>query len=149
MDISNIKKYADSNYDIYKISKGITELKNEVKNKEKGTDMLRSEYFRTLREPLLEQQKKTDEKQDKVIEQLTENQLALTDSFQKMIETSKERSLLPRITSKSPTLEKPEVKFSPISSPETFVYATASPEETSPLTSKEETPSTSKEKKNY
>jgi len=40
-----------------------------------------SDYFKTLREPLIEQQKKTDKKQDKVIEQLKENQKAITDVF--------------------------------------------------------------------
>ena len=33
-----------------------------------------SDYFKTLRESLIDQQKRTDEKQDKVIEQLKENQ---------------------------------------------------------------------------
>ena len=43
-----------------------------------------SEHFKTLREPLIEQQKKTDEKQDKVIEQLQKNQLALTSGIQEL-----------------------------------------------------------------
>ena len=42
-------------------------------------DLVMSDYLKTLREPLIEQQKKTDEKQDKVIEQLKENQLAIQD----------------------------------------------------------------------
>ena len=113
MDIANIKKYADSTLDIYNISRGITEVKNEIQNRQKGADIVRSEYFKTLREPLLEQQKKTDEKQDEVIEQLRENQLALTDSFNKMIETSKQKSITPGITLKTPTLENPEIYFSP------------------------------------
>ena len=45
-------------------------------------DATMSEHFKTLREPLIEQQKKTDEKQDKVIEQLQKNQLALTSGIQ-------------------------------------------------------------------
>ena len=44
-----------------------------------------SDHFKTLREPLIEQQKKTDEKQDKVIEQLKENQLALTSEIQGLL----------------------------------------------------------------
>ena len=55
-----------------------------------------------MREPLLEQQKKTDEKQDKVIEKLTEHHLALTDSCNKLIE------LLETLT-----LQKPEIIISP------------------------------------
>ena len=45
-------------------------------------DVIMSDHFKTLREPLIEQQKKTDAKQDKVIEQLKENQLALTSAIQ-------------------------------------------------------------------
>ena len=33
-----------------------------------------SDYFKTLREPLIEQQKKTDKKQDELIEQLKGSQ---------------------------------------------------------------------------
>ena len=40
-----------------------------------------SDVFKTLREPLIEQQKKTDAKQDAVIDQLRQNQLALTGGF--------------------------------------------------------------------
>ena len=41
-----------------------------------------SDYFKPLREPLIEQQKKTDVKQDKVIEQLQKNQKAITSGIQ-------------------------------------------------------------------
>ena len=41
-----------------------------------------SDYFKTFRKPLIEQQKKkTDAKQNSMIEQLRENQLALTQRF--------------------------------------------------------------------
>ena len=53
-----------------------------------------SDHFKTLREPLIEQQKKTDEKQDKVIEQLQKNQLALTSGIQDIITLNRE---LPQI----------------------------------------------------
>ena len=45
-------------------------------------DVLMSDYFKTLKEPLIEQQKKTDEKQDKVIEQLQKNQKAITSGLE-------------------------------------------------------------------
>ena len=44
-----------------------------------------SDHFKTLREPLIEQQKKTDEKQDKVIEQLQKNQRAITSGFEDLV----------------------------------------------------------------
>jgi len=58
MDIKRIKKYADSEYDSYKIAKAVTEVKNEIKNTEGGRDIVMSDYFKTLREPVIEQQKK-------------------------------------------------------------------------------------------
>ena len=67
MDISNIKKYINSLSDIDQISKGIIEAKNEAKNIEKGQEQRRSEFFKTLRDPLVEQQKNIDEKQDQMI----------------------------------------------------------------------------------
>ena len=57
-------------------------------------DVVMSDHFKTLREPLIEQQKKTDEKQDKVIEQLQKNQLALTSGIQDIITLNRE---LPQI----------------------------------------------------
>ena len=76
MDINRIIKYADSEFDSYKIAKAVTGVKKEIKNtgKEGGRDIVMSDYFKTLREPLLKQQKKADEKQDELIEQLKENQ---------------------------------------------------------------------------
>ena len=49
-----------------------------------------SDVFKTLREPLIEQQKKTDAKQDAVIEQLRENHLALTGGIQDIVTLNKE-----------------------------------------------------------
>ena len=54
-----------------------------------------SEHFKTLREPLIEQQKKTDEKQDRVIEQLKKNQSALTSGIQDIMTLNRD---LPQIT---------------------------------------------------
>lgn len=71
MDINRIKKYADSEYNSYKLGKAVTEVKNEIKNKEGGGDLV---YFKTWREPLIEQKEKRDEKRDKLIEQLKDNQ---------------------------------------------------------------------------
>ena len=42
MDTANIKKYVDSTLDIYNISKRITEVKNKVKNRQEGADIVRS-----------------------------------------------------------------------------------------------------------
>lgn len=64
MDFSNITKYAD--YDVYNLSRARTAVKNEKKNKTQAADIVLSDYFKTLREPIIEQQKKTDEKQDKL-----------------------------------------------------------------------------------
>ena len=61
---------AEENFEAGELMKAVTEVKNEVKNKEQVRDVVMSDHFKTLREPLIEQQKKTDEKQDKVIEQL-------------------------------------------------------------------------------
>ena len=79
-------------------------------------DMVMSDHFKTLREPIIEQQKKTDEKQDKVIEQLQKNQKALTSGLedlamlQQLPETSTQTSKLPvdykpAMMEKSPKLQ--------------------------------------------
>ena len=57
-------------------------------------DVVMSDHFKTLREPIIEQQKKTDEKQDKVIEQLQKNQKALTSVIQDIMTLNRE---LPQI----------------------------------------------------
>ena len=43
-------------FDKYKIARAVTEVKNEIKNKEGGRDIVMSDYFKTLREPLIAQQ---------------------------------------------------------------------------------------------
>ena len=78
MDLANARKSIDSVSDKYKTIRAVTEVKNAIKNNEQARDIVMSDHFKTLREPLIEQQKQSDEKQDKVIQQLKENQLALT-----------------------------------------------------------------------
>ena len=91
MDIEKLKRFAENEFTGYQIAKAVTAVKNEVKDKEQTRDISMSDYFKTLREPLLEQQKKkTDEKQDKVIEQLRENQRALTEGIQDIVTLNKE-----------------------------------------------------------
>ena len=82
MDLEKIRKLAEKEAQSYAIAKAITQIKNEVKDRETGRDVSMSDYFKTLREPLLKAQKKNDEKQDKVIKQLAKNQLALTSGLQ-------------------------------------------------------------------
>ena len=91
MDIEKLKRFADNESIQYQIAKAVTAVKNEVKDKEQTRDISMSDYFKTLREPLLEQQKKkTDKKQDKVIAQLRKNQLALTEGIQDIVTLNKE-----------------------------------------------------------
>ena len=85
MDIEKIRKLADQASKAGKLVKAVTAFKNELKDKEHMHDVTMSEHFKTLREPLIEQQKKTDDKQDKVIEQLQKNQLALTSGLQDIL----------------------------------------------------------------
>ena len=40
------------------MKKAVTAVKNEIKDNEQGRDVVMSDYFKTLREPLIEQQKK-------------------------------------------------------------------------------------------
>ena len=90
MDLEKIKRFANSEFEGWKIAKAVTEVKNEIKNAEQGRDIAMSDVFKTLREPLIEQQKKTDAKQDAVIEQLRENQLALTGGFKDLVESNRD-----------------------------------------------------------
>ena len=57
MDIDKIRKYTDSEYTGYEIAKEFTQFNNEVKDRKQGFDITMSDYFKTLREPLIEQQK--------------------------------------------------------------------------------------------
>ena len=90
MDINKIKKLSKKASEAGELVKAVTAFKNELKDKEQMHDVTMSEHFKTLREPLIEQQKKTDEKQDRVIEQLQKNQLALTSGIQDIMTLNRE-----------------------------------------------------------
>ena len=90
MDIDKIRKLSKKASEAGKLVKAVTAFKNELKDKEQMYDVTMSEHFKTLREPLIEQQKETDEKQDKVIEQLQKNQVALTSGIQDIMTSNKE-----------------------------------------------------------
>ena len=90
MDLEKIRRFANSEFESWKIAKAVTEIKNEIKDAEQGRDVVMSDVFKTLRDPLIEQQKKTDEKQDAVIEQLRENQLALTGGLKDLVESNRD-----------------------------------------------------------
>ena len=90
-----IKRFANSEFESWKIAKAVTEVKNEIKDAEQGRDVVMSDVFKTLRDPLIEQQKKTDAKQDAVIEQLRQNQLALTGGIQDIVTLNRELPQLP------------------------------------------------------
>ena len=106
MDIEKIRKLSKKASEAGKLVKAVTAYKNALKNKEQMRVVEMSDYFKTLREPLIEQQKKTDEKQDKVIEQLQKNQLALTSGIQDIMTLNTE---LPKITAEEmPDLPTPK-----------------------------------------
>ena len=94
MDIEKVKRLSKKASEAGELVKAVTAFKNELKDKEKMRDVIMSDHFKTLREPLIEQQKKTDEKQDKVIEQLQKNQKALTSGIQDIMTLNRE---LPQI----------------------------------------------------
>ena len=95
MDIEKIRKLSKNASEAGDLVKAVTAFRNELKDKEKMRDVAMSDHFKTLREPLIEQQKKTDAKQDKVIEQLQKNQKALTSGIQDIMTLNTE---LPQIT---------------------------------------------------
>ena len=90
MDIEKLKILSKKASEAGELVKAVTAFKNELKDKEHMHDVTMSEHFKTLRDPLIEQQKKTDEKQDKVIEQLQKNQLALTSGIQDIMALNRE-----------------------------------------------------------
>ena len=102
MDLEKIKRFANSEFESWKIAKAVTEVKNEIKDVEQGRDVVMSDVFKTLRDPLIEQQKKTDAKQDAVIEQLRENQLALTEGMQDIVTLNRELPQLPAESDEEP-----------------------------------------------
>ena len=95
MDLEKIRRFANSEFESWKIAKAVAEVKNEIKDAEQGRDVVMSDVFKTLRDPLIEQQKKTDAKQDAVIEQLRQNQLALTGGIQDIVTLNRELPQLP------------------------------------------------------
>ena len=111
MDLEKIKRFANSQFESWKIAKAVTEVKNEIKNAEQGRDIAMSDVFKTLREPLIEQQKKTDAKQDAVIDQLKANQLALTGGLKDLVESNRDvltlQQELPFPGVEAPPKEKP------------------------------------------
>ena len=70
-----------------------------------------SDVFKTLRDPLIEQQKKTDAKQNAVIDQLKANQLALTGGLKDLVESNRDvltlQQELPFAGIEEPPKEKP------------------------------------------
>ena len=90
MDVAKLKKLADQAREAGKLMKEVTAYKIFLKDKEHMHDITMSDQFKTLREPLIEQQKKTDAKQDKIIDQLQKNQVALTSGIQDIMTLNKE-----------------------------------------------------------
>ena len=90
MDIEKLKILSKKASEAGELVRAVTAFKNELKDKEHMHDVTMSDHFKTLREPLIEQQKKTDEKQDKVIEQLQKNQLALTSGLEDIMTLNRE-----------------------------------------------------------
>ena len=90
MDIEKLKILSKKASEAGKLIKEVTAFKNFLKDKEHMHDITMSEHFKTLRDPLIEQQKKTDDKQDKVIEQLQKNQLALTSGLEDIMALNRE-----------------------------------------------------------
>ena len=90
MDVTKIKILSKKASEAGELMKEVTAYKNFLKDKEHMHDITMSEHFKTLRDPLIEQQKKTDEKQDKVIEQLQKNQLALTSGLEDIMTLNRE-----------------------------------------------------------
>ena len=58
MDIKKIRKLSKNASEAGKLVKAVTAFKNELKDKEQMHDMVMSDHFKTLREPIIEQQKK-------------------------------------------------------------------------------------------
>ena len=85
MDIEKLKILSKKASEAGELVRAVTAFKNELKDKEHMHDITMSGHFKTLREPLLEQQKKTDEKQDKMIAEIQKNQLALTSGIKSLM----------------------------------------------------------------
>ena len=125
MDLAKIKRFANSEFESWKIAKAVTEVKNEIKDAEQGRDVVMSDVFKTLRDPLIEQQKKTDAKQDVVIEQLRENQLALTGGLKDLVESNRDILTLQQelpFPGVAAPVEAPPAKSPPVKSPKKKIY---------------------------
>ena len=90
MDIEKLKILSKKASEAGELMKEVTAFKNFLKDKEHMHDITMSDQFKTLRDPLIEQQKKTDDKQDKIIDQLQKNQLALTSGIQDIMTLNRE-----------------------------------------------------------
>ena len=106
MDIAKLKILSKKASEAGELVRAVTAFKNELKDKEHMHDVTMSDHFKTLREPLIEQQKKTDEKQDKVIKQLQKNQLALTSGIQDIMTLNRE---LPQLEPEDVPRELPQI----------------------------------------
>ena len=51
MDLEKIKRFANSEYEGWKIAKAVTEVKNEIKNVEQGRDVVMSDVFKLCVSP--------------------------------------------------------------------------------------------------
>ena len=58
MDVTKLKILSKKASEAGKLVKAVTAFKNELKDREHMHDITMSEHFQTLREPLIEQQKK-------------------------------------------------------------------------------------------
>ena len=58
MDLEKIKRFANSEFEGWKIAKAVTEVKNEIKDAEQGRDVVMSDVFKTLREQGLQTPRK-------------------------------------------------------------------------------------------
>ena len=45
MDLAKIKRFANSEFESWKIAKAVTEVKNEIKDAEQGRDLLMKDVF--------------------------------------------------------------------------------------------------------
>ena len=59
MDIEKIRRLSKNASEAGKLVKAVTAYKNELNDKEQMRHVVMSDHFKTLREPLIEQQKKT------------------------------------------------------------------------------------------
>ena len=99
MDIEKLKILSKKASEAGELVRAVTAFKNELKDKEHMHDVTMSEHFKTLRDPLIEQQKKTDE-------QLQKNQLALTSGIQDIMTLNRE---LPQLEPEDVPRELPQI----------------------------------------